>query len=130
MLSKYKGISSYKRVFLVEEKIGDAPKKTVDEIKKYAEAVNLPKSAIVKVSGYLLTGMTNVVKELKDANLTVFVHTLRNEFISLAFDYWSDPNMEIATYIHSAMVDGVVTDFPATANRYLSKKFNLFSSID
>lgn len=48
-------------------------------------------------------------------HLTVFVHTLMNEFMSLVFDYWSDPNMEIATYIHSAMVDGVVTDFPATA---------------
>lgn len=117
-------------MFLVEDQIGDAPKKTVDEIKKYAEAVNLPKSAIFKVSGSLLTGMTNVVKELKDANLTVFVHTLMNEFMSLVFDYWSDPNMEIATYIHSAMVDGVVTDFPATTNRYLGKKFNLFSSID
>lgn len=46
-------------------------------------------------------------------HLTVFVHTLMNEFMSLVFDYWSDPNMEIATYIHSAMVDGVVTDFPA-----------------
>ncbi|XP_045787429.1 glycerophosphodiester phosphodiesterase GDPDL7-like [Trifolium pratense] len=119
VLSKYKDIPSYKRVFLVEDKIGDVPKQTVDEIKKYAEIVNLPKSSIVKVSGSLLTGMTKVVKELKDANLTVFVHTLRNEFISLAFDYWSDPNVEIATYIHSVKVDGIVTDFPATTSRYL-----------
>ncbi|CAL5186866.1 unnamed protein product [Lathyrus oleraceus] len=119
VLSKYKDIPSYKRVLLVENEIGDAPKNTVDEIKKYAEAVNLRKTSVVKASGSLLSGMTNVVKEMKDANLTVFVHTLRNEFISLAFDYWSDPNVEIATYIHSAKVDGIVTDFPATTSRYL-----------
>lgn len=124
MLSKYKDIPSYKRVLLVENKIGDAPKNTVDEIKKYAEAVNLRKTSVVKASGSLLSGMTNVVKEMKDANLTVFVHTLRNEFISLAFDYWSDPNVEVATYIHSAKVDGIVTDFPATTSRYLSKKLD------
>ncbi|KAL6499666.1 hypothetical protein OROGR_027576 [Orobanche gracilis] len=118
VLSKYKGIRSYKRVLVVENKIGNAPKPTVDEIKKFAEAVNLLKSSVIKASGSMLTDMTKIVKELKDANLTVFVHTLRNEFISLAFDYWSDPNVEIATYIHSAKVDGIVTDFPATASRY------------
>ncbi|XP_058725901.1 glycerophosphodiester phosphodiesterase GDPDL7-like [Vicia villosa] len=119
VLSKYKDIPSYKRVLLVENIIGNAPKESVDEIKKYAEAVNLRKTSVIKASGSLLTGMTNVVKEMKDANLTVFVRTLRNEFISLAFDYWSDPNVEIATYIHSAKVDGIVTDFPATTSRYL-----------
>lgn len=106
---------------LLEDKIGDAPKQTVDEIKKYAEAVNLPKTSVVKASNSLLTGMTNVAKEMKDANLTVFVHTLRNEYVTLAFDYWSDPNVEIATYVHSANVNGIVTDFPATASRYMSK---------
>ncbi|KAJ1436931.1 PLC-like phosphodiesterase, TIM beta/alpha-barrel domain superfamily [Sesbania bispinosa] len=119
VLSKYKDIPSYKRVLLVDEKIGDTPKQTVHEIEKFAEAVNLPKTSVIKASNSLLTGMTNVVKELKDANLTVFVHALRNEYISLAFDYWSDPNVEIATYIHSAKVDGIVTDFPATASRYM-----------
>ncbi|XP_061365835.1 glycerophosphodiester phosphodiesterase GDPDL7-like [Gastrolobium bilobum] len=119
VLSKYKDIPSYKRVLLIEDKIGDAPSQTVDEIKKYAEAVNLPKTSVVKVSGSLLTGMTNIVKELKDANLTVFVRSIRNEYISLAFDYWSDPNVEISTYIHSAKVDGIVTDFPATVSRYM-----------
>lgn len=121
VLAKFKDIPSYKRVLFIENSIGDAPKQSVDEIKKYAEAVNLPKNSVVTVSGSLLSGMTNVVKELKDANLTVFIHSIRNEYISLAFDYWADPNVEIATYIHSAKVDGIVTDFPATASRYMSK---------
>ncbi|RDX96288.1 Glycerophosphodiester phosphodiesterase GDPDL7, partial [Mucuna pruriens] len=127
VLTKYKDIPSYKRVLFIENKVGDAPKKTVDEIKKYADAVNLPKSSIVKTFASLLTGMTNVVKELKDANITVFVHTLRNEYLSLAFDYWSDPNIEIATYIHSAKVDGIVTDFPATARSPCSDSNNKFT---
>ncbi|XP_061375783.1 glycerophosphodiester phosphodiesterase GDPDL7-like [Gastrolobium bilobum] len=119
VLSKFKDIPSYKRVMLINDKIGDAPRQTVEEIRKYAEAVNLPKASVVEVTDSLLAGITNVVKEFKDSNLTVFVHTLRNEYASLAFDYWADPNVEIATYVQAAQVDGVVTDFPATASRYM-----------
>ncbi|XP_019453338.1 PREDICTED: glycerophosphodiester phosphodiesterase GDPDL7-like [Lupinus angustifolius] len=120
VLSKFKDIPSYKRVLLVGEIISDAPRPTVDEIKKYADTVNLPKTSVITATtASLLSGVTNVVKELKDANLTVFVHTLRNEYTSLAFDYWSDPNIEIATYVQTGRVDGFVTDFPATASRYL-----------
>ncbi|KAE9601739.1 putative glycerophosphodiester phosphodiesterase [Lupinus albus] len=120
VLSKFKDIPAYKRVLYIGEIIGDAPKPTVGEIKKHADGVNLPKTSLIKVtSASVLSGMTNVAKELKDANLTVFVHTLRNEYTSLAFDYWSDPNIEIATYVQTARVDGFVTDFPATASRYL-----------
>ncbi|CAL0330437.1 unnamed protein product [Lupinus luteus] len=120
VLSKFKNIPAYKRVLYIGEIIGDAPRPAVDEIKKHANAVNLPKTSLIKVtSASVLSGMTNVAKELHDANLTVFVHSLRNEYTSLAFDYWSDPNIEIATYVQTARVDGFVTDFPATASRYL-----------
>ncbi|CAL0325639.1 unnamed protein product [Lupinus luteus] len=120
VLSKFKDIPSYKRVLLIGEIIGDAPRPTIDEIKKYAVAVNIPKTSVVTATtASVLSGITNVVKELKDANLTVFTRTLRNEYTSLAFDYWSDPIFEIATYIQTARVDGLVTDFPATASRYL-----------
>jgi glycerophosphoryl diester phosphodiesterase len=121
VLSKFKDIPSYKRVLYIQDKIDDIPVQTVDEIKKYAEGLNLPKTAIIKTSDSWLIGLTNVVKELKGANLTVFARTLKNEYMTLAFDYWSDPNVEIATYIHTATVDGIVTDFPATASRYMSK---------
>ncbi|MED6180855.1 hypothetical protein PIB30_013938 [Stylosanthes scabra] len=121
VLTKFKDIPSYKRVLLVADKIGDIPRPTADEIKKYADAVNLAKGDVFSLQGggSLLGGMTNVVKELKDANLTVFVHNLKNEFISLAFDFWSDPNIAMATFIQTAKVDGIVTDFPATASRYM-----------
>ncbi|KAK4257526.1 hypothetical protein QN277_007103 [Acacia crassicarpa] len=119
VLSKFKDIQSYKRVLLIEEKIGDAPQTTVQEIKKYADAVNLRKSSIITTSDSFTTGMTNVVKEMKDANLTVFVHLLKNEYIALAFDYYSDPYAEIATLVQIAAVDGIITAFPATASRYM-----------
>ncbi|OIV99858.1 hypothetical protein TanjilG_26196 [Lupinus angustifolius] len=89
VLSKFKDIPSYKRVL------------------------------IIATTASVLLGITNVVKELKDANLTVFIRTLRNEYMSLAFDYWSDPTFEIATYVQTTRVDGLVTDHPATASRYL-----------
>ncbi|KAG4377220.1 hypothetical protein AAZX31_18G063700 [Glycine max] len=63
--------------------------------------------------------MTNVFQKLKDANLTVVVHNLKNEYTTLAFDYWSDPDVKIATYIQTAKVDGIVTDFLATASRFM-----------
>ncbi|MCI01097.1 glycerophosphoryl diester phosphodiesterase family protein, partial [Trifolium medium] len=119
VLSKFKDIPSYKRVLYIEDKIDDIPVETVEEIKKHAEGLNLPKTSIVKTSDSWLVALTNVVKELKGANLTVFARTLKNEYMSLAFDYWSDPNVEIATYIHTAAVDGIITDFPATASRFM-----------
>ncbi|KAK7329963.1 hypothetical protein VNO77_24146 [Canavalia gladiata] len=119
VLSKFKDVPSYKRVMFFDEKIGDVPRQTADEIKKYADVVNLPKNDVIKASDSFLMGLTNIVKELKDANISVIIRTLKNEYPTLAFDYWSDPNVEIATYIQTAKVDGIVTDFPATANRYM-----------
>ncbi|XP_020202161.1 glycerophosphodiester phosphodiesterase GDPDL7 [Cajanus cajan] len=120
VLSKFKDIPSYKRVMRFnDETMGDIPKQTAEEIKKYADAVNLPKTTVIKPYGSLLVGLTNNVKVLNEANISVYVHTIRNEYTTLALDYWSDPNIEIATFIQTAKVDGIVTDYPATANRYM-----------
>ena len=61
----------------------------------------------------------------------MFVHYLGNEYVTLAFDYFADPYVELATYVqpidtkggHTLVVDGIVTDYPATASRYMSKYF-------
>ncbi|KAL5066231.1 hypothetical protein RYX36_027968 [Vicia faba] len=119
VLSKFKDIPSYKRVLYIQDKIDDIPVQTAEEIKKYADGVNLQKTSIIKTSESLLIGLTNAIKALKDLNLTVFAHTFNNEYLSLAFDYWSDPNLEISTFVKAAKVDGIVTDFPATAYRYM-----------
>ncbi|EEF38842.1 glycerophosphoryl diester phosphodiesterase, putative [Ricinus communis] len=119
VLSKFLNIPAYKRVLYLGEEISAAPKKSVDEIKKFADAVNLPRTSLVPTNnGYAVT-TTNVVHEMHAANLTVYVSLLRNEFATLPFDFFSDPTVEIATYIAGLEADGIITEYPATASRYL-----------
>jgi len=119
VLSKFKDVPTYKRVLRIKEKIGDAPKPSVDEVKKYADAVTVPRSAIIKVSDFFTVALTNVVKEMHAANVSVYVNELRNEYVTLAFDYFSDPIVEIATYVQVVEVDGFMTDYPGTASKYM-----------
>jgi hypothetical protein len=68
-----------------------------------------------------------VAEIVKKANLTLFVHVLRNEFVTIPYDYFSDPIVEIDFYINPMDADGIVTEFPSTAMSYLSKHNFLFS---
>ncbi|RWV88039.1 hypothetical protein BHE74_00045436 [Ensete ventricosum] len=114
VLSSFKKNSGYQRVLHIKETISDAPKPTVEEIKQFADAVNLPRSSIVAASGFFVSAFTNVVDQMHAANISVYVSVLRNEFLTIAFDYFSDPMVELATYVAGVGVDGVVTEFPAT----------------
>lgn len=67
-----------------------------------------------------------MAETVKKANLTLFVHVMRNEFIAIPYDYFSDPIVEIDTYVNPMEVDGIVTEFPSTASTYLSKYNCLF----
>ncbi|CAN7114813.1 unnamed protein product [Brassica rapa subsp. narinosa] len=119
VLSSFAAVPPYTRVLTIDKEIGDAPKPSIDEIKKHAEAVNLKRSSLVTTSKNFATGKTNVVEEMHKGNVSVYVSVLRNEYLSIAFDYFSDPTVEIATFIAGNSVDGVVTEFPVTATRYL-----------
>ncbi|CAN6976023.1 unnamed protein product [Brassica oleracea var. botrytis] len=119
VLSSFAAVPPYTRVLTIDKEIGDAPKPSIDEIKKHAEAVNLRRSSLVTTSESFATGKTNVVEEMHKGNVSVYVSVLRNEYLSIAFDYFSDPTVEIATFIAGNGVDGVVTEFPVTATRYL-----------
>ncbi|CAD5335218.1 unnamed protein product [Arabidopsis thaliana] len=119
VLASFEAVPPYTRVLSIDKEIGGAPKPSVDEIKKYAEAVNLLRTSLVTVSQSFTTGKTNVVEEMHKGNISVYVSVLRNEYISVAFDYFSDPTIELATFISGSGVDGVITEFPATATRYL-----------
>ncbi|XP_048608200.1 glycerophosphodiester phosphodiesterase GDPDL7-like [Brassica napus] len=119
VLSSFAAVPPYTRVLTIDKEIGDAPKPSIDEIKKHAEAVNLKRSSLVTTSESFATGKTNVVEEMHKGNVSVYVSVLRNEYLSIAFDYFSDPTVEIATFIAGNGVDGVVTEFPVTATRYL-----------
>ncbi|XP_009120321.1 glycerophosphodiester phosphodiesterase GDPDL7 [Brassica rapa] len=119
VLAGFEAVPPYTRVLSIDKEIGDAPKASVDEIKKHADAVNILRSSLVSISGSFAAGKTNVVEEMHKGNISVYVSVLRNEYISIAFDYFSDPTVEFATFIAGNGVDGVITEFPATASRYL-----------
>ncbi|KAJ8768245.1 hypothetical protein K2173_021185 [Erythroxylum novogranatense] len=118
VLSKFQGVPTYKRVLVLKNDIGDAPKQPVEEIKKYADTVMLRRNSITPTSDGFALSTTKVVQELQNASLSVFVQVLRNEFISLAFDYYADPTIEIATYTTGLHLNGVMTEYPATASRF------------
>lgn len=111
---------SFIRVLTVDTKIGDAPKDALEEIKRYAEVVAIPRGSIIEITNYFTTGLTKVVAEIKASNLSVFVYVMRNEYVSLAFDYYSEASTEIATFVDYFHVDGIITEFPNTAKRYMS----------
>ncbi|KAG1327148.1 putative glycerophosphodiester phosphodiesterase GDPDL4 [Cocos nucifera] len=118
VLSMFKNSSSYKRVFKVEETISDASKSAVDKIKKYADAVVVAKTSLIASSNSFLTGLTAVRDKMLAANLSIYVSGLRNELVSMPFDCFSDPLVEMATYAAGLGVDGIITEYPATVSAY------------
>ncbi|XP_047326202.1 glycerophosphodiester phosphodiesterase GDPDL7-like [Impatiens glandulifera] len=119
VLAKYKSNTNYEKVLLIMDMISSAPKATVDEIKKYANAVTVYRTSIVKMTDSFAASITSVVDDLHAANITVYACLFKNEYVAIAFDYFSDPMVELATYIVGVGVDGIFTDFPATANAFL-----------
>ncbi|XVE97491.1 hypothetical protein REPUB_Repub03eG0024300 [Reevesia pubescens] len=119
VLSKFQDVPAYKRLLCIVEEIGDAPKQTVDEIKKYADGVVVARPSLISIENGFTEAQTNVVNEMHAANISVYVSVLRNEFVALAFDFYADPTVELATYVAALEVDGVITEFPATTSRYM-----------
>ncbi|RWR91117.1 glycerophosphodiester phosphodiesterase GDPDL7 [Cinnamomum micranthum f. kanehirae] len=119
VLSAFQKFSNYKRVLMVPEVIGDAAKPAVEEIKHFANAVTLSRGSIVITENGFITGFTDVVNKMHAANISVYVSTLINEYVAIAFDYFSDPMVEISTYINALTVDGIMTEFPATATKFM-----------
>ncbi|KAL6888393.1 hypothetical protein ACP4OV_009419 [Aristida adscensionis] len=118
VLAAFKKFPDLSRVLAIHIDISDVSKPSVEDIKKFAGGVSIKRSSVAQINGYFLTHFTGVVERLHAANVTVFVGVLRNEFMNLGFDYWADPNVEIATYSGAVAVDGIVTEFPATAASY------------
>ncbi|KAK9041288.1 hypothetical protein V6N11_016397 [Hibiscus sabdariffa] len=58
------------------------------------------------------------VQRLQAANLSVFFQTFSNEFTAQAWDFFSDATVEINSFYTGADINGVITDFPKTSNRY------------
>ncbi|CAN1315464.1 Glycerophosphodiester phosphodiesterase GDPDL7, partial [Linum perenne] len=119
VLDKFKNEGSYKRVLMVKEEISNIPKDTAEEIKKYADVVTLTRYSIIPTDRGFTLNYTNAVQSLQSVNLSVFVSTLNNEYITLAFDFFADPIVEIATYAKQVAVNGTITEYPRTASKYM-----------
>ncbi|PRQ30283.1 putative glycerophosphodiester phosphodiesterase [Rosa chinensis] len=118
VLMKFKEESKCKLVYKIEEVIGDALNTTLQDIKKFANSVVINKASVLPENSEYITGATNVVTKLHAFDLPVYVELFSNEYVSQAWDFFSDPTVEINSFVSGANVDGVITDFPKTAARY------------
>ncbi|KAJ4963439.1 hypothetical protein NE237_023378 [Protea cynaroides] len=118
VLSTFNNVSTYKKVLYIKEATSSAPKPIAEQIKKVADAVNLPRPSFIQASAGFTTAYTRIVNDMHAANISVYVSVLRNEYTQIAFDFFSDPIVEIATYVSNIGVDGIVTEYPATASAF------------
>lgn len=121
VLSKVTSSSTYKRVYRISEDVSDILNSTILVIKKFADSVAVSKPSVFPVDDAFVVGETKVVPKLQAFNLTVYVHSFNNEFVSQPWDFFSDAYVEINTYVSSMGINGVITHFPATAARYKSE---------
>ncbi|PIM99215.1 Glycerophosphoryl diester phosphodiesterase [Handroanthus impetiginosus] len=118
VLSKFKSSSNYELVYLVEEDVRDILNSTILEIKKFASSVVVSKESVFPTAQSFVTGQTSVVPKLQAFSLAVYVQFFRNEFVSQPWDFFSDAYVEINTHVSIMEINGVITDFPATAAKY------------
>ena len=121
VLSKFQGKNNYELVYKIEEPIRSLDDGSLKDIKALASSVVVNKASVFPDNLLFLTGSTDVVSKLQKNNLSVYVETFSNEFVSQAWDFFSDATVEINSYVMGANVDGVITEFPKTAARYKSK---------
>lgn len=118
VLEKFKEQTKYDLVYMINKEVGDAAPSSLADIKKFASAVSVNTSSVFPETHYFTVYETNLVQKLQTAGLSVYVYTLMNEFPSQPYDFFSDATVEINAYVKGALVDGLITDFPATARRY------------
>jgi len=121
VLLKFKEKTKYELVYEIDESVGDATNAAAEDIKSFASSVVINKNSVYPQNAGYVTTQTNIVEKLKASHLSVFVETFSNEFVSQAWDFFSDSTVEINTFIQGAGINGVITDFPKTAHRYSSK---------
>ncbi|CAJ1963993.1 unnamed protein product [Sphenostylis stenocarpa] len=110
--------SKFERVYRVDENISDAAYSAIKDIKTFADSVVIGKKSVFPETMAFLVNSTNIVAKLKSFKLLVYVESFSNEFVSQAWDYYSDASIEIHSFVIGTKVNGIITDFPKTANRY------------
>ncbi|XP_061375665.1 glycerophosphodiester phosphodiesterase GDPDL3-like [Gastrolobium bilobum] len=122
VLKIFNGKSNYEKVYKVDKSISDAVDSAVQIIKTFADSVVVGKESVLPETSAFLVYYTNIVKRLQSFDLPVYVETFSNEFVSQAWDFYSSAFVEINSFVQGAKVNGIVTDFPKTADRYRRNK--------
>lgn len=120
-------MTNYELVYDVREVVRDIQNSTIADINKFASSLVIEKKSVYSEDHVFLSGSTGLVPKLKALKLSVYVSLFRNEYLSQAYDFFADPHVELNTFFVGAGIDGVITDFPGTANRYRSKLILLFT---
>lgn len=118
VLVKIKEKRNFEFIYDVDEVIRDVLNSTILDIKKFADSVVINKKSVFSRDTGFLTGATNVVRKLKAFKLPVYVKLFQNEFYPQAWDFFSDAHVELNSFVVGAEIDGVITDFPKSANTY------------
>ncbi|KAL5077424.1 hypothetical protein RYX36_016408 [Vicia faba] len=118
VLKVFKDKSKYERVYKVDENIHDADDKAIEDIKTFADSVVVKKASVFTQNAAFLVNSTTTVARFHSFKLPVYVETFSNEFVSQAWDYYSDAFFEINSFVIGVKVNGIITDFPKTAARY------------
>lgn len=117
-------MSNDELVYVVDQDVDGVTDPAIKDIKSFAGSVVISKKSVVPYNGGIarLKSETSVVPRLRSSGLRVYVETFSNEFISQPYDFFSDPTVEIDYFVRGdPEVDGIITDFPATTARYISK---------
>ncbi|KAL0711813.1 hypothetical protein Bca4012_018791 [Brassica carinata] len=118
VLVDFKEQSKYETVYKIEKTISDIRDHALEEIKQFSNAVVIQKLSVFSLFDFFITGQTNVVERLQKFKLPVYVELFQNEFVSQPYDFFSDPTVEINSYITGVGINGIITEFPFTAARY------------
>lgn len=118
VLVKFKQQTKYDLVYMINEDVSDAAPSSLAGIKKFADAVSVETSSVFPENRHFTSHQTDLVESLQTAGLSVYAYNLMNEFVSQPYDFFSDATAQIIAYVQGAGVDGLITDFPATARRY------------
>ncbi|CAA6661575.1 unnamed protein product [Spirodela intermedia] len=110
--------SSSKLMYKIEEFILDVEASAVKDIAGFASFVAVSKKSIYPDNIKFLLNKTRVVEKFKAEKLPVFAYLFQNEFLSVSWDVYNDPIADINLFVKGAGVEGLITEFPATAEAF------------
>ncbi|KAL9690133.1 hypothetical protein QQ045_010528 [Rhodiola kirilowii] len=122
VLEEFKAKKAYELVYYIDELVQDVLNSTITDIKSFAHSVVLTKGSVFLDHSSFLTRATNTVQKFHSFGVPVYVRLFANEFVSQAWDYFSDAHVELNTFVQGGEIDGIITGFPKTAAIYKRNK--------